>query len=59
MFYNILSIWETSLEFSNIMSCVYKFPLLSLQTNVKHIFHTFMATTQQRSSQDMVQLLAI
>jgi len=36
-----------------------QFPLLSLQSNVTHTFHPFMATTQQRSSQDMVQLLAI
>jgi len=46
MFYDILSIWETNLQCSNRMSCVYKFPLLSLQSKVKNIFHTFMATTQ-------------
>jgi len=36
-------------RFSNRMLgvCVYKFQLLSLQPNVKHIFHTFMATTQR------------
>ena len=46
LFYNTLSIWETNVQYSNRMSCVYKFPLLSLQPNVKHIFHPFMATTQ-------------
>ena len=46
MFYNTLSKWETNLQYSNGMSRVYKFPLLSLQPNVTHIFHPVMTTTQ-------------
>ena len=46
MFYSTLSTWETNLQYSNTMSCVYKYPLLSLQSTVTHIFHPFMATTQ-------------
>ena len=46
MFYSTLSIWDANLQYSNRMSCVYKYPLLSLQSKVKHIFHTFMVTKQ-------------
>jgi len=46
MSYNILSLSETNLEYSNRMSFLYKFPLLSLQSNVKYIFHTLMTITQ-------------
>ena len=36
----------TKLQYSNRMSCVYKYPPLSLQSKFKHIFHTFMVTKQ-------------
>jgi hypothetical protein len=41
MFCNKQTIWKTSLEYSNRTSYVYKFPLLSLESNVKHFFSSF------------------